>query len=69
MQDIYHVFLDLNIQFDMTKLQKGNIQFITTRVERVETSYDPSMLTKPMIYQDRDISRSRERERGREIYK
>ena len=54
-KDIYHVFSNLNIQSDMTKLQRVKIQFITTRVERVETSYDPSMLTKPMIYQDRDI--------------
>ncbi len=65
-QDIHHVFSDLNIQSDKTKLQRVKIQFITTRVERGETSYDPSMLTKPMIYQDRDISRSRERERERE---
>ena len=63
-QDIHHVFSDLNIQFDKTKLQGVKTQFITTRVERGETSYDPSMLTKPMIHQDRDISRSRER--GRE---
>jgi len=58
LQDIYQVFSDLNIQSDKTKLQRVKIQFITTRVERGETSYDPSMLTKPMIYQDRDISRS-----------
>ena len=63
MQDIYHVFSNLNIQSDMTKLQRVMTQFITTKVERGETSYDPSMLTKPMIYQDRDISRTRERER------
>src|SRR5215216_5610993 len=65
-QDIHHVFSDLNFQSDKTKLQRVKIQFITTRVERGETSYDPSMLTKPMIYQERDISRSRERERERE---
>ena len=62
MQDIYHVFSDLNIQSDKTKLQRVKTQFITISVERGETSYDPSMLTKPMIYQDRDISRSRTRE-------
>src|SRR5215216_6466415 len=62
LQDIYQVFSDLNIQSDKTKLQRVKIQFIITRVERGETAYDPSMLTKPMIYQDRDISRSRERE-------
>ena len=61
-QDIHHVFSYLNIQSDKTKLQRVKIQFITTRVERLETSYDPSMLTKPMIYQDRDILRSREGE-------
>ena len=65
-QDIHHVFSYLNIQSDKTKLQRVKIQFITTRVERGETSYDPSMLTKPMIYQDHDISRSQERERERD---
>ena len=65
-QDIHHVFSNLNIQSDMKKLQRVKIQFITTRVERGETSYDPSMLTKPVIHQDRDISRTRERERERE---
>ena len=59
------MFSNLNIQSDMTKLQREKIQFITIRVERVETSNDPSMLTNPMIYQDRDISRSRVRERER----
>jgi len=39
-QDIHHVFSNLNIQSDMTKLQRVKIQFITTRVERLETSYD-----------------------------
>ena len=28
-----------------------------------KTSYDPTILTKPVIHQDRDISRTRERER------
>src|SRR5215216_6470495 len=45
-QDIHHVFSDLNIQSDKTTLQRVKIQFITTRVERGETSYDPSMLTR-----------------------
>ena len=54
MQDVYHVFSDLNIQSDKTKLQRVKTQFITTRVERGETSYDPSMLTKPMIYITRE---------------
>ena len=49
MQDIYHVFSDLNIQSDKTKLQRVKTQFITTSVERGETSYDPTILTKPMI--------------------
>ena len=62
MQDIYHVFSNLNIQSDKTQLQRVKIQFITTSVKRGETSYDPSMLTKPMIHQDCDISRSRVRE-------
>ena len=44
-QDIYHVFSYLNIQSDKTKLQRVKTQFITTSVERGETSYDPSMLT------------------------
>ena len=44
------------------KLQRVRTQFITTSVERGETSHDPSMLTKPMIHQDRDISRSHARE-------
>src|SRR5215216_1229099 len=61
-QDIHHLFSNLNIQSNKTKLQRVKIQFIITRVEKGETSYDPSMLTKPMIYQDHDISRSRERE-------
>ena len=51
---------------DKTKLQRVKIEFTTTRVERGETSYDPSMLTKPMICQDHDISRSRETDRHRE---
>ena len=66
MQDIYHVFSDLNIQSDKTTLQRLKIQFITTRVERGETSYDSCILTKPPIHQDHDISRSRERERERD---
>ena len=53
MQDIYHVYSDLNIQSDKTKLQRINTQFVTIRVERGETSYDPSMLKKTL-----DISRS-----------
>ena len=65
-QDIYHVFTDLNIQSDKRKLQRVKTRFIKTSVERGETSYDPSMLTKPMIHQDRDISRSQERERERD---
>ena len=63
MQGTYHVFSDLNIQSNKTKLQRVKTQFIKTRVERGETLYDPSMLTKPMIHQDRDKSRTRERER------
>ena len=31
-QDIHHVLSNLNIQSDMTKLQRVKIQFITTRV-------------------------------------
>ena len=31
-----------------------------------ETPYDPTILTKPAIHQDHDISRTRERERERE---
>ena len=58
-QDIYHVFSSLNIQSDKTKLQRVKTQFITTNVERGETSYDPAMLTKPMIHQYHEISRSR----------
>ena len=49
MQDIYHVFSDLNIQSDKTKLQKVKTQLITTSVERGETSYDPTILTKPAV--------------------
>ena len=30
-----------------------------------KTTYDPTILTKPAIHQDRDISRTRERERER----
>ena len=33
-QDIHHVFSDLNIQSDKTKLQRVKTQLITTRVER-----------------------------------
>ena len=62
MQDIYHVFSDLNIQSDKTKLQRVKTQFITTSVEKGETTYDPSTLTKPMIHQDHDTSRLRDRE-------
>ena len=52
-------------RFNLTrqKLQRVKIQFIITRVWRVETSYDPTILTKPMIYQDRITSRTQERER------
>ena len=32
-----------------------------------KTPYDPTILTKPAIHQDRDISRTQEREREREI--
>ena len=31
-----------------------------------KTPYDPTILTKPVIHEDRDISRTRERERERE---
>ena len=55
LQDIHHAFSDLNIQSDKTKLQWVKTQFITTSVERGETSYDPYMLTKSMIHQDRSI--------------
>ena len=68
MQDIYHVFSNLNIQSDKRKLQRVKTQFITTSLERAEKSYDPSMLTKPMIHQDRAIEgNEREHEREREI--
>ena len=36
LQDIHHVFSNLNIQSDKAKLQRVKIQFITTRVERGE---------------------------------
>ena len=48
-QDIHHVFSDLNIQSNKTQLQKVKIQFITTSVEKGETSYDLTILTKTMI--------------------
>ena len=62
-QDIHHVFSNLNIQSEMTKLQRVKTQLITTRVWRGETTYDPTTLTKPTIHQDRDISRTQESER------
>ena len=47
----------------ITKPQREKIRFITTKIEREETPYDPTILTKLAIHQDRDISRTRERER------
>ena len=47
----------------ITKPQREKIRFITTKIEREETPYDPTILTKLAILQDRSISRTRERER------
>ena len=47
----------------ITKPQREKIRFITTRIERAETPYDPTILTKLVIRQDCAKSRTRERER------
>ena len=61
-QDIHHVFSSLNIQSDKTKLQREKLN--SSQQDREgKTPYDPTILTKPMIHQDRDISRTQERER------
>ena len=49
----------------ITKPQREKIRFITTRIEREETPYDPTILTKLAIHQDRAKSRTWERKRER----
>ena len=44
------------------KPQREKIRFITTRIEREETPYDPTILTKLAIHQDHAKSRTRERD-------
>src|SRR3990170_6667730 len=46
----------------ITKPQREKIRFITTKIEREETPYDPTILTKLMVHQDRAKSRTRERD-------
>ena len=46
----------------ITKPQREKIRFITTKIEREETPYDPTILTKLAVHQDRAKSRTRERE-------
>jgi hypothetical protein len=40
------------------KPQREKIRFITTRIEREETPYDPTILTKLAIHPDRAKSRT-----------
>ena len=49
-----------SIQSDKTISQRENS--IHHKIERGKTPYDPTILTKPAIHQDRGISRTRERE-------
>ena len=58
-QHIYHVFSDLNIQSDKTKLRRVKTQFITTRVERGNIIWS--------IYVNKAHNIDHEREREREI--
>ena len=43
----------------------SDVSIGTQPEEEGKTPYDPTILTKPAIHQDRDISRTRERERER----
>ena len=53
-----------SIQSDKNEISKGKLN--SSQQDREgKTPYDPTILTKPTIHQDRDISRTRERERER----
>ena len=65
MQDIYQV-LSKKYSIRLNEISKGKLN--SSQQDREgKTPYDPTILTKPMIHQDCDISRTRERERVREI--
>ena len=51
-----------NIQSGNNEISKGKVNS-SEHDREGETPYDPTILTKPAIHQDRDISRTRERER------
>ena len=59
MQDIYHVFSDLNIQSDKIT-SKGKLN--SSQDREGKTPYDPTILTKPAIIKI-VISQEHERER------
>ena len=57
--------IDNSIRFDNNEISKGKLN--SSQQDREgKTPYDPTILTKPAIHQDRDISRTRERERERD---
>ena len=51
-----------SIQSDKNKISKGKLNS-SQQYREGKTPYDPTILTKPAIHQDHDISRTRERER------
>ena len=52
-----------NIQSNITKPQRARLSSSQQEIEREETLYDPTVITKLAVHQDRAISRTRERER------
>ena len=62
MQDVHQVFSNQNIQSNIKISQRERFNSSQHDSEGI-TSYDPTILTKHVIHQDHDISRTRERER------
>ena len=52
-----------SMQSNKNEISKGKKSIHHNKIERGKTPYDPTILTKPTIHQDRDISRTWERER------
>src|SRR3989337_2575727 len=63
MQDIHQVFSNLKYSIRQYRNLKGKDSIHHKKIEREETPYDPTILTKLAIHQDRAKSRTRERER------
>src|SRR5215216_7413288 len=56
-----------SIQSDKSEISK--VELNSSQQDREgKTPYDPTILTKPAIHQDRDMSRTRERERLKHSY-